>query len=76
MDAPISFALSFKASKSFPVAPETADTSLIPAEKSLPTFTAATSNPAIGAVIFLVNPLPISFVLFPKASTFLAYSSI
>ena len=62
--APISFALSANLARSFCVAPEIAPTSLIPASKLAPTFTAyplTAASPAVTAAVALTPITPSLF---------------
>ena len=73
--APISLALFLSASKSSPVAPETAATWLIAESKSAEVFTAAVPSPATAreaGIIFLPAPVMVS----PTCSNFFPASSI
>ena len=63
---PSSLAFSLKASKSLPVAPDIAETSLIAESKSAAVLTAAADTPTIGVVTFLVRDVPTDDRLSPK----------
>ena len=68
--APISIALSLKASNSEPVTPEIALTSDIPASKSVAVFTAAAPTPTIGNVMFFDNKPPVVLKALDKPFNF------
>ena len=63
---PISLALSRRASRSFPVAPETAPTWLMAVSKSAAVFTATVPSPTMGVVTLLVRVVPTPEILSPK----------
>ena len=72
---PISRALSRRASRSSPVAPEMADTWLMEESKSAVVFTAAVPIPVMAAVTGIIF-LPAEVILSPTCSSFLPASSI